>query len=148
MHIPGCSKVLLHFDIFISNIRIITIILFNVTSFSSNDTAQTWSETLANFTDEIFSHRGLWTITGRLQLLYTAVANCTGLALNMRPNAVVEGVRVRRLWWQCLFDRERLLIRKNDDPIPMISQIAKKAVTSLKTLLLHCSSWQGRLDAS
>ena len=33
-------------------IRIITIILFNETSFSSNDTAQTRSGTLANFADE------------------------------------------------------------------------------------------------
>ena len=79
-------------------IMIITIILFNVTSSSSNDTAQTRSETLANFADEIFSHRGPWTINGWFQLLYTAVANFTGLAFNMRPDAVVEGVQVRRLW--------------------------------------------------
>ena len=55
-------------------------------------------ETFANFPDKIFSHRGPWTINGRLQLLYTAVANFTGLALNISPDAVVEGVQVRRLW--------------------------------------------------
>ena len=37
-------------------------------------------------------------INRRLQLLYTAVANFTGLAFNMRPDGVVEGVQVRRLW--------------------------------------------------
>ena len=36
-------------------------------------------------------------INGRIQLLYTAVANFTGFALDMRPTAVVEGVQVRRL---------------------------------------------------
>ena len=81
---------------FYTFIRVITIILFNVT-FSSDNTAQTRSETFANFADEIFSHRGPWTIDGRLQLLCTGVANCTGLASNMRPDTVVEGVQVRRV---------------------------------------------------
>ena len=71
---------------------IIIIILFNVTSFSSNDTVQTKSKTLASFADEIFSHRGSRNNNGGLQLLYTVVANVTGLALNMRPDPVVEDV--------------------------------------------------------
>ena len=103
IYIPGCyfifiSKFPKTNGAFHSFTMIITIILFNVTSFSSNDTAQTRSETLANFVDEFFFHRSPWTINGRLQLLYTAVANFTSLALNMRPDAVVEGVQVRRLW--------------------------------------------------
>ena len=113
--IQGCSKALLHWyfyfkvseitiykntktnGAFNTWIRIIAVILFNVTSFSSNDTDQTRSETPANFADKMFSHRGPWTINGRLQLFYIAVANFTGLALNMRPDVVVEGVQVRWL---------------------------------------------------
>ena len=67
-----------------------------MTSIGSSNTAQSWPKVLTYFVDVILAQQGPSAVYRSFQFLSVVVAIFAGFALNVRPHAVVQQIKVRR----------------------------------------------------